>query len=501
MSRNLFELFEQCVETYPEKTAIVCKDTTLSYADFYSRVKTLAYHFNRIGLDKGSHLGIFENNSIEFAVIMMACACLGVTMVPLPMTLKGRHLEKGLGSSHCGFVIGRKAVMERILQKNLYPPGQLITLGGRLDTCWCYDDFLKHCEEFHVSYEVPKDTHYILTMTSGSTGDPKPIIFSQETKIIRALTATKEVYGLDSQDVVLVSTPLYHSLAQRSLILPLIMGGSAVILSRFTPAIWMEHIEKYKITFLFAVSSQLAAVVQMMNHRTYDISSLHTIVSSSALLQEDVKEKLLALFHCNVYECYGTSEVGVVTSLLIRERPGSVGKPLPFVDMKIVNGQILCKSITEFKGYYNSREATRDAYDEQGYFCTGDVGEVDANGYLYYKGRIKDIIKTGAITVYPQDIEEIIRNCESVEDCAVIGMEDDHFGEVIVAVMTQAQGHTIDISEIRKACLANLIDYQIPHGFQIVDAFPRSGLGKIMKGQLKEQLHQKSQEKSWRIGL
>jgi long-chain acyl-CoA synthetase len=487
MSKNLFDIFETNVKKTPNKIAIILKDTKLTYKELYQNIKTLSYHFNKIGINKNTHVAIFENNSIEFVTILLSCAYLGSVLVPFPFTLKGKQQEKALQKSDCEYIIGWHSVIKQLNENSIYPPAKLISLGKKIENCFFYNDFSNKNFDFFIDYEVPKETNYILTMTSGSTGDPKPIVFSQETKINRSILATKDIYNLNNDDIVLTSTPLYHSLAQRSVLLPLLIGGTSVLLSKFTPTSWLETIEKYKVTFLFAVSTQLELISNNFTNGSYDLSSLKTIISSSAILKEPTKKALLEIFTCNVYECYGTSEVGVITNLLIKEKLGSVGKALPFVKLKIVNGEIACKSLTEFKGYYKNKEATKNAYDKDGYFYTGDIGYLSDDGYLFYKDRLKDIIITGAINVYPKDIENVINEFKEVDECAVLGIEDKYFGEIIVAFMTQKENYTIDIKAIKKSCLENLIDYQIPQRFEIIKEFPKSGLGKILKHKLGEQ--------------
>jgi len=485
MSKNLFDIFEKNVKNTPDKIAIISKDTELTYKELYQNVKTLSYHFNQIGIKKNTHIAIFENNSIEFVTILLSCAYLGSVIAPFPLTLKGKQQSKGLEKSDCEYIVGWHSVIKKLNEKHTYSSKSLVSLGKKIENCHFYDDFLNEKIDFFIDNEVLKENDYILTMTSGSTGDPKPIIFSQETKINRSLLATRDIYDLNKNDIILTSTPLYHSLAQRSVLLPLLIGGTAVLLSKFTPKGWLETITKHKITFLFAVSTQLKLITNYFKENTYDLSSLKTIVSSSAILKEPVKKELLNIFTCSIYECYGTSEVGVITNLLIKEKLGSVGKALPFVKLKIVNGEIACKSLTEFKGYYKNNKATKNAYDKDGYFYTGDIGYLNEDGYLFYKDRLKDIIITGAINVYPKDIEDVINEFEEIGECAVVGVEDKYFGERIVVFMTQKENYTIDIKAIKRACLESLIDYQIPQRFEIIKEFPKSSLGKILKQKLK----------------
>lgn len=497
--KNIMDYFLANVNATPSKIAVICGEKRLTYKKLCSDVCTLSYHLNKIGVTKGAHIAIFLNNSIEFATVMFAAANLGAVIVPLPLTLKGKSQEKALKNSKCEFVIGWFSIVQMLVHNNVFSKDRAITVGNSTKECYFYDDFFKQQLDYKVNYDVTPAQDYILTMTSGSTGDPKPIVFTQDTKIKRSINGTKDIYHLNKNDTILVSTPMYHSLAQRSVLLPLLIGATAIILPKFSPKFWIDVVQREKVSFLFAVSNQLEILLNYLNEDNYDFSSLKTIVSSSALLKEDIKKQLIKKFDCNIDECYGTSEIGVATNISIKyqkDKIGSVGKPLPYVDIKICdenrntlnsgkNGEIACKSLTHFSRYYGNDKATKNCLDENGYFYTGDLGYLDEDGYLYYLGRKKDIIITGGINVYPQDIEEILNSFDEVKESAVIGVGDSYFGEAIVAVLVKNDGFKIDLQKIRKACRENLTDYQQPIAYEIVGQLPKSALGKIMKQKLK----------------
>ena len=197
-----------------------------------------------------------------------------------------------------------------------------------------------------------------------------------------------------------------------------------------------------------AVSNQIEAIIPLLDGST-KLNSLRTLVSSSYSIKPESKQRLLSMIDADLFECYGTSEIGCATNLNVRQAPNkaaSVGAPLPYVHICILNevgqpadsvGQIAVRTSTAFAGYYKQKEATQASYHGE-YFLTGDLGYLDSDGYLFYSGRCKELIKTGGISVYPLDIERVIAEVEGVEDCAVVGVPDDYFGEMIVAVVVRA---------------------------------------------------------------
>lgn len=500
MKKNIFSLFEENATKTPEKVALVFKDQRVSYKNLYINTKKLSRFLSNIGVTRGTHIALLCGNSIDFAELMLSAAYLGAVVVPLPLTLKGENLRKALTISDTEFIFGWHATLKNVIESDLIQPEQCISVGGRLDRCFCYQDAKNHDEKFQIHDHAEITDPYIITMTSGSTGDPKPIVFTQELKINRSLIGSRDIYGLTSDDVVLISTPMYHSLAQRSLLLPLMLGGTAIILPKFTPDAWFEAVEKEKVSFLFSVSSQLEILLKRIGTVSHDFHSLRTIVSSSALLKNSVKIELVKVFDCDIHECYGASEVGVVTNLSIKHESnkfGSVGKPLPYVSVKICDndrndvglnkaGEIACKTLTLFEGYYKKMDLTKNSIDREGFFFTGDVGYLDEDGYLYYLDRVKDIVITGGINVYPQDVEAVLRTVEGVKECAVIGVENRHFGEIVLAVVVEDELCPLDIRKLKKACIESLTDYQQPIAYEIIDNLPKSELGKIRKGDLKE---------------
>ncbi len=487
LKNNVFDYFEQNYKRTPNKTALVLGDKHFSYQELYNEIKTVSYHLKNIGVKKGSNVVLFANNTIEFVVILLSCAYLGVIIIPLPLSLKSNNQINALKHIDEPFIVGWFSIVASIVSSNSSMKNKCVSLGRKVDNCYFYDDFIKEENiDFKVDYSVPIDADYIVTMTSGSTGSPKPIVFTHETKINRIFKATKNIYNLDCDDVVLVSTPLYHSLAQRSLLLPLLIGGTAVVLGKFNVKKWLEGVYYHKVSFLFSVSSQLESIANELEHEnSFQFDSLKTIVSSSALLRKNIKEKLLTIFNCKIHECYGASEVGVVSDFIMdgnSNKLGSVGKALPFVDIKIKDGEITCRTETSFKGYLKKNQSIERGLDENGYFHTGDLGYLDGEGYLYYLGRKKELIITGGVNIYPSDIETILNDINGVRGSAVIGVEDSSLGQVICAVIEADK--TISIGSIQRVCLMELTDYQQPKYYKVVEKLPRSGLGKIMKGKI-----------------
>jgi long-chain acyl-CoA synthetase len=502
---NIIESFIKNVNKQPQKIAVIFAEEQVSYSELYIKVRNIAALLKHNGVKEGVKVIVLLPNSIEFLVLMLAIADLGAVLVPLSTTLSSEAVKKAAESSDCSFAVVNSSVIGKIPQ-DLIPMESVLVIGNKVVDEEKYlriDDSLTLGESYELGMNnINPDSDYILTMTSGSTGNPKPIIFSQKTKINRGIDACSELYGINSNDIIIAASPLYHSLGQRLALFPMFIGATSVILGKFTPKNWLEAVEEHKVSFTIAVSSHLESIlIEMLNHK-YCINSLKTIVSSSALLKPEVKKKCLKYFKCDFHECYGASEVGIVTNLYPKDNGvkfNSVGKALPFVDMKIVDenkhevspetiGEIICKTSTAFSGYYKLPEKTSESV-LQGYFYTGDLGKVDLEGYLYFCGRKKELIIVGGTNVYPGDVEQVINKCDEIKECAVIGIDDIYFGEAVVAVLIPQDG--VDkkdaLRAARKMCFSSLADYQQPMVYELLDALPKNALGKITKHKLKEQ--------------
>lgn len=499
--KTIYQLIHRHLLATPSKTAIYYQDQTISYQALLNDVDGFANGLASIGVKRGSKVALFCANNLEFVIALLAIAKLGAAVAPLPLTLKGQALARALKQIDCQFVIAWHHISRELLSKSLIAEKHLVTIGQQVAREHIFDELTKRQPLIRIAYQdVAATDDFIYTLTSGSTGQPKPIVFSQQTKINRAFKATIEQYQLTSNDVVLVSTPMYHSLAQRSILMPLMLGASAVLLPKFSVSAWLDAVALRKVTFLFAVSSQLTALIPHLDKKK--LSSLRVVVSSSATLAAEDKKVLLAGLGCQFHECYGASELGVVTNFDItapNQVLNSVGKPLPFVDVEIVDsnrqplrqgevGEIACRSETRFEGYYQLPEKTVESMDERGYFYTGDLGFIDEYGFLHFVGRIAEVIKSGGINVYPRDIEQVMSLLPEIDHCAALGIEDSHFGEVIYLVYSTLTGQPLAEIELMKHAMNELTDYQMPRKYIFLTELPKSSLGKILKPEIKKQL-------------
>lgn len=501
MRSLLANLFYKNAEINPGKEAVWCDGRTVTYREMADLVSRYSNLLISQGISYGDHIAIPMNNSIESVALFFSAADLGVCVVPLNPSLPLEAVKSAMRAGDIKHVIAREAFF-RECDKN----GGIDIAGFSI----CLDSDYPGTVPFSiinelsgerpvVNYDVDGTESLILTMTSGSTGTPKPIDISQNNKYERAMAHIR-VYKITENDRILAATPLYHSLAERLVILPLVIGATSILLPRFTPAIWLRCAQEQRPTFTIAVSAQLAQILEAMRQPgAPEITSFRSIVSSSALLETGVKHDLIDVLKCEFHEMYGTSETSTITDICFQEakdKQDSVGKPFDEAKVRILRdesesdfdtdcapyevGEIACESKLQCKGYYK-QNAMMEAGMLGNYFRTGDLGYLDEDGYLYFSGRKKELIITGAINVYPHDIDVVVGRLPEIEECAAFSYPDDRLGEVVAVAVVPKEDQEIDMRVLKAYCARNLADFQQPHKIFIVDRLPRNTMGKLQR--------------------
>lgn len=492
-------MFFNNVARTPSKTAIICDNVSLTYEELGKLVSTWSRSLNQNGVRAEDHVGVILPNCVEFVVLILVAAELGITLVPVDRSQPIEAIRIAFASSSVKHVVTTGRTIAKLKEEKHSAFGFVSGLWLSIDGASPYASEIQHLEfNTALGYQRPdayaSDIPFILTLTSGSTGNPKPIILTQQSKKQRALSAI-HMYGVTATDVTLAATPLHHSLAQRLVIIPLVSGGTSVIMPRFSTSVWVETVRKHKVTFTIAVSSQLASIAAYLQHHDVEgINCMRSIVSSSALLETETKRLLTSILNCDFHECYGASEIAIATSLDLKSAPnklGSVGKAPEGVSIKILDplqnevqtgevGEIACKTPMLFGGYYKLPDITAESM-HNGYFRTGDLGKMDEDGFLYFAGRKKEIIITGGINVYPSDVEGVLMQHEMISECAAFALSDPQLGEIVAAVIVPKTPDNFQLKLVNYHCVRHLADFQIPRKFFVVDDVPKNAMGKVSR--------------------
>ena len=499
---KLYHLFADNVLKNPGRVAIAMNNgDKISYKELQELVDTIASNL-LVNLKPGqSRIAINLKNSIELVAIFLAISKVDMVAIPINTLLRSNQVSHALLSTDADIIITSDQsysycmdLASSLAAKRLM---KVIKLSEIIDSNECSSKINSSFTQ-HSCYTKDKEGGFIVTLSSGSTGQPKPIVFSQETKIRRSLQA-KMLYGIKSDDVILCASPLYHSLGQRLTFLPLLNGCTLVLLDSFSSRKWINVVKQFQVTFTIPVTSHLQVLRQPLLENIEDLTSLRCIVSSSATIDYELKSKLLNQLRCEFHEMYGASEIATATNLYPSDpdsKSKSVGKPCTGVDILILDdarnvqptgeiGEIACKSPMRFTHYYGKPDATQASIHDD-YFLTGDLGYLDSDGYLFFVARKKDVIITGGINVFPRDIEQVLGLHPHIKDCSVIGVNDAYLGEAILAICVATDYYDGLEKDIRILINDKLAGYQQPLGYFFVDSLPLTPSGKINKQEMRE---------------
>lgn len=348
---------------------------------------------------------------------------------------------------------------------------------------------------------MAEDALAVLLYTSGTSGRPKGVMLTGA-NLMANIGQIVDRAQFSRIDTMLGVLPQFHSFGLTVLtLLPLAIGCRAVYTARFVPRKIVDLARKNRPTVLVAIPSMYAALRLVKGATREDLASLRYVVSGGEPLPQAVSDDFLERFGIRISEGYGLTETAPVTNWCLPDewRFRSVGRPLADIDERIVapdgsdvprgeEGEVRIKGPNVMQGYWNLPEETSAVFDERGYFKTGDMGRLDADGHLFITGRIKEMLIIGGENVFPREIEEVLDRHESVKASAVVGLRDESRGELPIAFVELKDGCTFDETALRSWCREHLAQFKVPREIRHKDALPRNPTGKIVRRVLAAEL-------------
>jgi long-chain acyl-CoA synthetase len=432
------------------------------------------------------HVGFMLPTSALSPMAILATWLLGRTTVPLNYLLKRDDLAYVIDDAEIDTIITVGPMIEHFGE----PPGDVKLL--RLDQ----QDF-KGLPPLRWPKRRDDDHLAALLYTSGTSGRPKGVMLTSGNLAANVWQCVRWANFVRS-DVMLGVLPQFHSFGLTVLtLLPLSVGCKAIYTARFLPKKILTLLKRHRPTALVAIPSMYGALLSAKSATADHFTSMRYIVSGGEPLAHSVFEGFKERFDVTLNEGYGLTETGPVTNWCRPQdhKPHSVGPPLPDVEEKIISlegerldidtdGEVCIRGPNVMKGYYNLEEETRAVFDDEGYFRTGDMGRMDADGHLFITGRIKEMLIIGGENVYPREIEEVLNRHPSVHASAVIGVHDESRGEVPLAFVEIDDDHEFDETALRSHCREHLAQYKVPREIRRLDELPRNPTGKIMRREL-----------------
>ncbi len=503
---NLKLMLDKLVAQYGNKTAIVCEDQRLSYADLDKASNKVANAFVKMGINKGDRIALLLNNSPEFVVTYFGIVKIGAIAVPLDPKYKVDELASLLADSQPRILVTESAVLEPLIPTlpSFKSIERVIDLSSKLQGQFLtYREIIAANSAQPVKVEPEAEDVAHIVYTAGPSFHPKGVALTHRSVEIESVVSA-EGFGMTEKDVVLLfALPLHHSAGLVIVLLTALSQGSTVVmLPGLSMSALTETIEKEKVTVLIGVPFVFILILREAEEAgiKHDLSSLRLCASGGAPVTIALTRQFKQQFGYTIAQFWGLSEATAHVTCQSANghgKLGSIGHPLSGFEVKIVDeigrelptnrdGEIIVRGPI-MKEYYHNPKATAEVVKD-GWLYTGDIGRIDEGGNVFITGRKKDMIIIKGQNIYPSDIESVLCRHPKVAEAAAIGIPDELRGEIIGAAIVLKPGAKATQPEMKRHCLDHLANYKVPKQFFFVDSLPKKASGKIDKESLRTSL-------------
>ena len=481
----------------PDKISLSIDEKKISYRDLVKRFNRVAVAgIDGLGLRKGDHVAIFSSNCIEFIEIVVGLADAGIATAMIPPSVTVPEVEHICNDSNSKVLFCHEDLEDIARAANLETVKKIIVIGKS------YENLISNAKNTLPNTSLEEWDVFSIPYTSGTTGKPKGCLLSHRSRVMAFYTMGVEFGCYSPDDRALALAQLFHGAGFAFALAPIFFGGTCEILPKFDPELVLKKLESLNLSNTFFVPTHFHQIFSLEEKllQKHKPSSLRTIISNAAPLPQATKEKIVNYFGEGLlHETYGSTEGGFVTNLrpqdqLRKER--CVGLAYPTVEVSLRNddgaevangnvGEIYVRSPILFNGYWKNDQATSESIDKNGWCTVGDLGKFDEEGYLYIVDRKKDMIISGGLNVFPREIEEVLAAHPDIKECAVIGIEDDYWGEAVFAILVTNNNKNISDEDLKSFCGEKLAKYKLPKKYSYLEYLPRNAGGKILKTELR----------------
>ncbi len=481
--------------------ALLARNRAVTYGELEDRARAAAGVLAALGVGHGDRVAVLLGNVPEFVEVLHGAWRLGAAVAPLNALLTPEELGYVLADADARVVVAGRSHVPAVLavRDRLASLEQILVTGGGPSPrrTASYERALSRSDD-PPTVDVGDDDLAVLAYTSGTTAEPRGAMLTHgnlrsNLDMLAAVPALAEV----ESDVVLLALPLFHIFGLNATLgLVLREGGTAVLVERFDPRATLDLVARHRVTVLPGAPQMFQAWLTVSGQP--DLSSVRLAVSGAAALPAAVLEAFRDRFGITIWEGYGLTETSpaVTTTALGGEaRPGSIGLPLPGVEVRLVDehgaeveegdpGEIVIRGPNVFAGYWHRPDDTAATFRD-GWLLTGDVAYRDDDGYLHIVDRTSDVIVVSGFNVFPREVEEAIALHPKVAECVVLGVQDERTGEAIRALVVPRSGETLTEEEVLDRCRDALARFKWPRDIEVVHELPRNVTGKVLRRSLR----------------
>ncbi|MEI6832196.1 MAG: class I adenylate-forming enzyme family protein [Candidatus Omnitrophota bacterium] len=500
---NVISVLEQAAEKYSNKPAIIFRDELISFTTLKDKVFSFSQSLLKLGIKRGDKIAIYLPNWPEYIYSYLAIWSIGACSVPLDFMLTEDELVTCLNHSETKLLITKHKANISLasLKEKVSSLENIISCQTQEDkTVLSFEEFLVQGKNEAPKIKVEDKDYAIIFYTSGTTGKPKGVLINYAQLDAPPKSMAFFVNAdIGAKDTALCALPFSHLGGLIYIQNTITFGLTLVLMERFAPLDFLRNVQNHKVNFFWIVPSMYYALLQLKEFETFDLSSLRWIVTFGASNSPDALRRFQQFCpKAFLLNGWGLTETNAPTVVLPMGSKNieSVGRPAPWIEVKVFDeghrelpvgetGEVVVKSWVVTDGYFKDATLTRQSI-RNSWFHTGDLGKIDAAGFLYIVGRKKEMIKVGGEIVFEPEVESVLQHHPDIAEAAVIGVADKLRGEVPKAFLVLKDGKSISEDDLRYFLRQHLAHFKIPHYFEFCIVLPKNRTGKIDKELLRK---------------
>jgi long-chain acyl-CoA synthetase len=493
-------ILENQARTQAHKPALIFQGQTITFGQLKDFSFRLADNLKSLGIKRGDKVALYLPNWPEYIYSYLAIWSLGATAVPLDFMLTQEELSSCIAHSEAAVLIAKaKATISLATLKHDYPAlKEIILCQAKADSFLSFEGLVEKGKNMAPEIKIQDKDYAIIFYTSGTTGKPKGVLVNY-LQLGAPPKAMEYFVDFKPEDIILCALPFSHLGGLVYLQNNIAFGLTMVLMERFSPLEFLRNVQKHRVTVFWVVPSMYYALLQLKEFETFDLSSIRWIDIFGAPSSPDALRRFYQ--YCPkamIFNGWGLTETNAPTAVIPKgsKKVESIGRPAPWIEIKIFDdndkevptgkvGEIVVKGWVVTDGYYKDPALTAQTIRD-GWFHTGDLGRMDADGDLYIAGREKEMIKVAGEIVFEPEVEAALHKNSDVAEVAVVGVADKLRGEVPKAFVVLKEGSSLSTEDLRFFCRQHLAHFKIPHYFEFRESLPKNRTGKIDKEALRK---------------